>query len=205
MFDRKEHYFFDGLCFTIMTVLTNCGVPGAESSYHEAAVPWDRFLSKSKIPQGPTDELLTWLHKINQKKNALKSSRAKDLRKDTLLENARRSAINFLQSKQSARLIKWTVFKRSLSKNVDEKCCDCDPAFSGIARNPRMHGQCCNILGKTQSGFMDIRIEGKVWATVSEDEDSLKVDHFLASLSSNVTDKKRKNVDDWSSRKRCKA
>jgi hypothetical protein len=68
-----------------------------------------------------------------------------------------------------------------------------------------MHGQCCNILGKTQSGFMDIRIEGEVWATVSEDEDSLKVDHFLASLSSNVTDKKRKNVDDWSSRKRCKA
>merc|ERR1719383_330384 len=90
-------------------------VPRPDSASQEVTVPWDRFLSKSKIPQGPTDELLTWLHKINLKKNALKSSKARDLRKDALLETSRKAAQTFLQSKQLERLKKWTAFKSSLS------------------------------------------------------------------------------------------
>ena len=55
--------------------------------------PWDSFLANSKVPQGHTDELLTWLSKVNQKQLRIRGQRGdRDLRKEAMLEAARLSA-----------------------------------------------------------------------------------------------------------------
>ena len=61
--------------------------------------PMDSWLAHSKVPQGQTDELLTWLSKVQQKKATIRSTRARDFRKEALLEAARVSAQAELEKK----------------------------------------------------------------------------------------------------------
>merc|ERR1712226_570128 len=63
----------------------------------------DSWLAHSKVPQGQTDELLTWLSKVQQKKASIRSTRARDLRKEALLEAARVSAQSELEKNQRDR------------------------------------------------------------------------------------------------------
>merc|ERR1711962_1703753 len=69
--------------------------------------PMDSWLAHSKVPQGQTDELLTWLSKVQQKKATIRSTRARDFRKEALLEAARVSAQTELEKKQRERLQRW--------------------------------------------------------------------------------------------------
>ena len=70
--------------------------------------PWDSFLANSKVPQGQTDELLTWLSKVNQKQLRIRGQRGdRDLRKEAMLEAARLSAQAELERKQRERRARW--------------------------------------------------------------------------------------------------
>lgn len=170
-----------------------------------SAVPWDRFLANSKIPQGETDELLTWISKVNQKKNAARCKRKRDFRKDALLESARIAAQNALQSKQKERLEKWRQVKQSLRivEERDESLCDCDSCFLCQRHKPKMFGKCyCNVIFSPRPIFMDFNSSDN---HPQEDEDSKNVDNFLASLSSREVMKRKAEEDRTLARKRCKA
>ena len=39
------------------------------------AIPWDRFTAGARVPQGPNDELVVWLGKLNQKMETLEQVR----------------------------------------------------------------------------------------------------------------------------------
>merc|ERR1719330_767755 len=79
----------------------------SESLARKSPPPMDSWLAHSKVPQGQTDELLTWLSKVQQKKATIRSTRARDLRKEALLEAARVSAQSELEKKQRERLQRW--------------------------------------------------------------------------------------------------
>ena len=152
-------------------------------------VPWDRFLSKSKIPQGHTDELLTWLAKVNQKKNFLKSNRIRDIRKEAILESARKSALYVLHSKQRERRTRWEQMKSSLIDDKDKIKCECTNALVCTSYGYHLYGtgSCKSLSSPTKE--------------CTYDEDSQRLDSFLASLSHS----KKRKCDDYSPRKRCKA
>ena len=160
-------------------------------------IPWDRFLANSKIPQGQTDELLTWISKVNQKKNAVRGRKERDLRKEVLLESARQAAQKALRDLQQERMEKWKMLKvsKQLKTEVDNSC-DCLTCILCKRYQRQTYGKCyCNVIFRPMPMSLD--------CISNEDEDSMSVDKFLASLSSNV---KRKPEDDLSNaRKRCKA
>ena len=161
-------------------------------------VPWDRFLANSKIPQGHTDELLTWISKVNQKKNAIRGRRDRDLRKDVLLESAKQAAQKALKDLQKERMDKWKQVKvaRQLENNdKEDSLCDCESCILCNRYKPQMYGKCyCNVIFSP----MPIHVE-----PCSEDEDSMSVDTFLASLSCSV--KRQADDEHVHARKRCKA
>ena len=162
-------------------------------------IPWDRFLANSKIPQGQTDELLTWISKVNQKKNAVRGRKERDLRKEVLLESARQAAQKALRDLQQERMEKWKMLKvaKQLEREVDDSLCDCVTCILCKRYQRQTYGKCyCNVIFSP----MPMSLAD---CTSNEDEDSMSVDKFLASLSSNV---KRKSEDELSyARKRCKA
>eukprot|EP00088_Acartia_fossae_P009416 TRINITY_DN14559_c0_g1_i1.p1 TRINITY_DN14559_c0_g1~~TRINITY_DN14559_c0_g1_i1.p1 ORF type:complete len:173 (+),score=3.71 TRINITY_DN14559_c0_g1_i1:114-632(+) len=166
-------------------------------------IPWDRFLAKSKIPQGHTDELLTWISKVNQKRNFAKSGKLRDYRKEAMLENALISARNSLQIKQQERRQRWANLKLSLeAESNSQDLCDCEACFLCTRHKAQTRGNCyCNIL--FNPCLTSTELIGAESAC-EKDEDSQNVDIFLASLSSNKS--KRKADFDYSiTRKRCKA
>ena len=168
--------------------------------------PWDRFLANSKVPQGQTDELLTWISKVNQKKNMVSRQKNKDLRKEALLQNAKISAVNTLHSMQNERRRRWNEFKlRQKGISDDDSICDCEACFLCIRHNGAMHGKCyCNVIFSPRPYFMEFNHTSKT--INNQDEHSMAIDNFLSSLSSNnVSALKRKRPDAFVPSKRCKA
>jgi len=194
-----------------MTILETSASAVAEDSNQQLVVakkssPWDSFLANSKVPQGHTDELLTWLSKVNQKKQSIRSTRHRDLRKEAMLENARLSAQAALELKQRERMQRWRMIRTTVttsppssptgslmsssnegtvSASVDDNLCDCDSCVLCQRHRSSMYGKCyCNVIFSPRPVFMDFN-SPIVSATdaFSEDEDSIQVDNFLASLS----------------------
>lgn len=154
---------------------------------------FDSFLSKSKIPQGQTDELLTWLSKVNQKKIAIRSTRHRDLRKEAMLEAARRAAQTLLESKQKERMSRWRTMMRVWTPpQEDNSICDCDACFLCQRHRTQMQGKCyCNVIFSPRPVFMDFHDRG-----YDDVEESMEVDKFLASLDATDSTKKRKFDED---------
>lgn len=185
-----------------MTILTE-ELPVARKSQ-----PWDSFLANSKVPQGHTDELLTWLSKVNQKKQLIRSTRHRDLRKEAMLESARLSAQAALELKQRERMQKWRMVMTTISSpptsEVDDNLCDCDSCVLCQRHRSSMYGKCyCNVIFSPRPVFMDFNTPVSATDAFSDDENSIQVDNFLASLSL-----KRRNEpeeDSMASRKRAKA
>jgi len=184
--------------------------------------PCDSFLAHSKVPQGHTDELLTWLTKVQQKKQSIRTTRHRDLRKEALLESSRLASQAELEAKRQERLQRWRQVMPSLSPPTspphgsqpegEESLCDCDSCFLCQRHRPQMYGKCyCNVIFSPRPVFMDFSYGSSsapapVSATdafcddFADDENSLQADDFLASLSL-----KRKTEDDLVGRKRAKA
>jgi len=167
----------------------------------ESRVPWDKFLANSKVPQGQTDEVLTWISKVNQKVNIVRSTKYRDYRKEVLLENSRKSAREFLKSKQVERRQKWRLLKKAISQeevttninyNIAHICVLCSGRASPVP------GQCC--YNKNLDSESGTAADNKF----SQDEESRKVDDFLASLPSR-SQKRSTEEDRSNARKRCKA
>lgn len=166
---------------------------------------FDSFLANSKVPQGQTDELLTWLFKVNQKKQAVRSTRNRDLRKEAMLEASRRAAQEALEAKQRERRAKWkdvmstwTPAAPTPSTEIDDNLCDCEACFLCQRHKPEMHGKCyCNVIFSPRPMFMDFVQSNK---NFDDDEESMEVDNFLASLNTNSNNssiplKKRKHSE----------
>jgi hypothetical protein len=190
-----------------------------------AFVPWDRFLANSKVPQGQTDEIITWVTKINQKRASLRSGglrQARDLRKEALLECARRAATTALQARQRERMARWRNLKATLqlapppppSPPQDKSLCDCDACFLCRRHRGSIFDKCyCSSIFSPRPVFMDFTISsvscsksassltGDLYAGVAE---SREMDNFLASLGSS-SNKRKSEEDSWFLRKRCKA
>lgn len=154
--------------------------------------PMDSWLAHSKIPQGQTDELLTWLAKVHQKKAAIRSGRARDLRKEAVLEAARVAAQSELENKQKERLQRWkqvrpVVCQQRQPSNTerDESLCDCESCFLCQRHRPTMYGKCyCNVIFSPRPVFMDFSAPVSASdAFAGDDEVSKEADDFLASLS----------------------
>ena len=153
----------------------------------------DSWLAHSKVPQGQTDELLTWLSKVQQKKATIRSTRARDFRKEALLEAARVSAQAELEKKQRERLQRWrevrpTVYSRPPSPaERDENLCDCESCFLCQRHRPSMYGKCyCNVIFSPRPMFMDFTCSPVLAseAFAGDEEVSKEADTFLASLGS---------------------
>jgi len=101
--------------------------------------PWDSFLANSKVPQGQTDELLTWLSKVNQKQLMMRGQRGdRDLRKEAMLEAARLSAQAELERKQRERRNRWLQhqqLKRLLHLQRRSRPRRRRPAAAGLPRS----------------------------------------------------------------------
>lgn len=186
-----------------MTILSEA-LPVARKSQ-----PWDSFLANSKVPQGQTDELLTWLSKVNQKKQTIRSTRHRDLRKEAMLESARLSAQAALELKQRERMQKWRAVMTNMNppnpSEVDDNLCDCDSCVLCQRHRSTMYGKCyCNVIFSPRPVFMDFNTPAvSASEAFSEDEDSIQVDNFLASLS--LKRKADAEEDSLASRKRAKA
>jgi len=150
---------------------------------------FDSFLANSKVPQGQTDELLTWLFKVNQKKISVRSTRNRDLRKEAMLEASRRAAQESLEAKQRERRAKWQDVMNTWTPptpppppETDDNLCDCEACFLCQRHKPEMHGKCyCNVIFSPRPMFMDFVQSNKNY---DDNEESMEVDNFLASLNS---------------------
>lgn len=176
--------------------------------------PCDSFLAHSKVPQGHTDELITWLAKVQQKKISIRNTRHRDLRKEALLESSRVAAQSELEMMQRDRMQRWLKVKSTLSPptsptHQDESLCDCDSCFLCQRHRPQMYGKCyCNVIFSPRPVFMDFSHgpnplgfgETASCTDMEEDQASIEVDNFLASLGT-----KRKPEEDHAGRKRAKA
>jgi len=165
----------------------------ARKSENPPPPPMDSWLAHSKVPQGQTDELLTWLSKVQQKKATIRSTRARDFRKEALLEAARVSAQAELEKKQRERLQRWrevrpTVYSRPPSPaERDENLCDCESCFLCQRHRPSMYGKCyCNVIFSPRPMFMDFTCSPVLAseAFAGDEEVSKEADTFLASLGS---------------------
>jgi len=174
--------------------------------------PWDSFLANSRVPQGHTDELVTWLSKIQQKKISIRSTRHRDLRKEALLESSRVAAQSELEAMQRERMQRWKRVKSSLSPpssptHQDEGLCDCDSCFLCQRQGPLMYGKCyCNVIFSPRPVFMDFSYGPNTFShgktpgeNMEEDQVSVEADNFLANLG------KRRHTEEHPSRKRAKA
>ena len=151
--------------------------------------PWDSFLANSAVPQGQTDELLTWLTKVNQKQLRMRGQRGdRDLRKEAMLEAARVSAQAELERKQRERLARWRTVRTDLSPPPSPPksptsaeaadFCDCDACVLCARHKSTTYGKCyCHMIFSPRPVFMDFTTD-----TFSEDKTSVDADHFLASL-----------------------
>jgi len=151
----------------------------------------DSWLAGSKVPQGQTDELLTWLSKVQQKKQAIRSTRARDLRKEAVLEAARLAAQSELEAKQRERLQRWkevrpTVCPPPSPVERDDNLCDCESCFLCQRHRPTMYGKCyCNVIFSPRPMFMDFSAPVLASEAFAGDEEvSKEADNFLASLGS---------------------
>jgi len=157
--------------------------------------PWDSFLAKSKVPQGQTDELLTWLSKVNQKKCAVRGRRDRDLRKEAMLEHARLAAQTELECKQRERLARWRNVMTSLTPPPSppsspphqdtSTLCDCENCVLCLRHKSSMYGKCyCNVIFSPRPVFMDFNTQHVSAADAfSDDQTFIEADNFLASLS----------------------
>jgi len=176
--------------------------------------PWDSFLANSKVPQGQTDELLTWLSKVNQKKQNIRCRRDRDLRKEALLEAARLSAQSELERKQRERLLKWRSVSSSLTpppsppepESADDVC-DCDTCVLCVRHVSSMYGKCyCNMIFSPRPVFMDFTSPSlSATDAFSDDSTSIEADNFLASLSGKRKCEEQSWCDQVSGAKRAKA
>jgi len=173
--------------------------------------PWDSFLANSKVPQGQTDELLTWLSKVQQKKQTVRCRRDRDLRLEAMLEAARVSAQAELERKQKERLARWRHVMTSLTPppsppqtSEDDSLCDCDTCVLCVRHKSNMYGKCyCNMIFSPRPVYMDFTSPLSATEAFSDDQTSIEADNFLASLSS----KRRADTEDedLASHKRAKA
>lgn len=167
-----------------MTILSTSSLPVARKS----SPPMDSWLAGSKVPQGHTDELLTWLSKVHQKKASIRSTRTRDLRKEAVLEAARVAAQAELEAKQRERLQRWREVRPSVVPPAerDESLCDCDSCFLCQRHRPAMYGKCyCNVIFSPRPMFMDFSAPVLASEAYPGDEQvSREADDFLASLGS---------------------
>jgi len=175
--------------------------------------PCDSFLANSRVPQGHTDELITWLAKVQQKKISIRGTRHRDLRKEALLESSRVAAQSELETMQRERMQKWKRVQSSLSPptsptHQEENICDCDSCFLCQRHRPQMYGKCyCNVIFSPRPVYMDFSCvphsftnEQNHSENIEEDQVSIEADNFLASLGN-----KRKPEGEHPGRKRAKA
>jgi len=176
--------------------------------------PCDSFLANSKVPQGHTDELFTWLAKVQQKKFSIRGTKHRDLRKEALLESSRVTAQSELETMQRERKQKWMRVQSSLSPPTsptykEDNICDCDSCFLCQRHKPQMYGKCyCNVIFSPRPVYMDFSFGPNSFAhslqnpseNMEEDQVSIEADNFLASLGT-----KRKPSMEHSGRKRAKA
>lgn len=178
-----------------MTILTEQPPQGLVVA--RKSQPWDSFLAKSSVPQGQTDELLTWLSKVNQKKCAVRGRRDRDLRKEAMLEHARLVAQAELETKQRERLARWRSVMTSLTPPPSppaspedtedaDTLCDCENCVLCLRHKSSMYGKCyCNVIFSPRPVFMDFNTHHVSAADAfSDDQTSIEADNFLASLSS---------------------
>lgn len=179
---------------TIMTILATEPVVARKSQ------PWDSFLANSKVPQGQTDELITWLSKVNQKQQRVRGRRDRDLRLEAMLENARLTAQAELERKQRERLARWRNVMTSLTPppsppqhaadhglaDTDTGLCDCDNCVLCVRHKSTMYGKCyCNVIFSPRPVFMDFSSPLSATDAFSDDDAiSIEADNFLASLGS---------------------
>jgi len=173
---------------TTIPTPTTTPTPVAQRSHPRT----DSWLAHSKIPQGQTDELITWLSKVHQKKAAIRSGKSRDLRKEAVLEAARLSAQTELEKKQRERLQRWrqvmpTVCqpRQSVTTERDESLCDCESCFLCQRHRHTMYGKCyCNVIFSPRPVFMDFSTPVSASEAFSGDDVvSKEADAFLASLS----------------------
>jgi hypothetical protein len=181
-------------------------------------VPWDSFLANSKVPQGQTDEIITWMTKLHQKRQSIRSTRQRDLRKEALLESSRQAAATALQNLQQERMARWRKIRVALQPTpppppsapaLQPSLCDCDSCFLCRRHRVGILDSCyCSAIFSPRPVFMDLTAScasgmDDLFAGVAE---SREVDTFLASLGPcSRQDRKRKTENCWLSRKRCKA
>lgn len=177
-----------------MTILASEPVVARKSQ------PWDSFLANSKVPQGQTDELITWLSKVNQKQQRVRGRRDRDLRLEAMLENARLTAQAELERKQRERLARWRNVMTSLTPppsppqhaadqvlaDTDTGLCDCDNCVLCVRHKSTMYGKCyCNVIFSPRPVFMDFSSPlSATDAFLDDDAISIEADNFLASLGS---------------------
>jgi len=179
--------------------------------------PWDSFLANSKVPQGQTDELLTWLSKVNQKQLRMRGQRGdRDLRKEAMLEAARLSAQAELERKQRERRTRWLQHQHVTELSPPQSptsaeaadLCDCDACVLCARHKSSTYGKCyCNMIFSPRPVFMDFTsITSPLSATdaFSDDKTSIEADKFLASLGGGKR-KAASEETDLASHKRAKA
>jgi len=176
-----------------MTVLSVAESLARNSPSSPPPPPMDSWLAHSKVPQGQTDELLTWLSKVQQKKATIRSTRARDFRKEALLEAARVSAQTELEKKQRERLQRWREVRPTICRppspplvERDENLCDCESCFLCQRHRSSMYGKCyCNVIFSPRPMFMDFSPPVLASEAFAGDEQvSKEADNFLASLGS---------------------
>ena len=177
-----------------MTVLSVAESLARKSPSSPPPPPMDSWLAHSKVPQGQTDELLTWLSKVQQKKATIRSTRARDFRKEALLEAARVSAQTELEKKQRERLQRWREVRPTICRppspplvERDENLCDCESCFLCQRHRSSMYGKCyCNVIFSPRPMFMDfsppVLLASEAFA--GDEQVSKEADNFLASLGS---------------------
>ena len=177
-----------------MTVLSVAESLARKSPSSPPPPPMDSWLAHSKVPQGQTDELLTWLSKVQQKKATIRSTRARDFRKEALLEAARVSAQTELEKKQRERLQRWREVRPTICRppsppmvERDENLCDCESCFLCQRHRSSMYGKCyCNVIFSPRPIFMDfsppVLLASEAFA--GDEQVSKEADNFLASLGS---------------------
>lgn len=186
-------------------------------------VVWDRFTAASRVPQGPTDELLVWIGKINQKIRTVRSARSLDLRKETLLESARAAAQASLRARQTERRQRWEAICNNWDTEEDgmandsswgpaaaeqpDSLCDCSCCILCQRHQSQMFGKCyCHVIFSPIPVFMDYSLTPATDLFVDVDE-SREMDNFLASLGTSGAGKRKPEDEEEGERKdkRCKA
>lgn len=175
------------------------------------SLPWDSFLSNSKVPQGQTDELITWLGKVNQKQARVRCRRDRDLRLEAMLENARLTAQAELERKQRERMARWRSVSAALTPppsppQHQEDLCDCESCVLCTRHSSSMYGKCyCNVIFSPRPVFMDFSSPLSAQETFEDDAISIEADNFLASLGSKRKAAAGSEDGDLASNKRARA